>query len=71
MKPIFIVGIAVLVLGIASLFYAIPNRERHGVRVGGADIGIETTDSRKLSPIVSAVMILAGAGLMLSSRGGR
>ncbi len=71
MKPLFWIGLVVLVLGVASLFVAIPNRERHGVSVGGAEVGVEVKESRKVAPIVSAVLIVGGVGLMLAGRGGR
>jgi hypothetical protein len=71
MKPLFTIGLVVLILGIASLFIAIPSRERHGVEIGGADIGVETQESRKVAPVISAVLIAAGAGMMLGGRGRR
>jgi hypothetical protein len=66
MKAIFWIGLVVLVLGVASLFVPIPNREHHGVQVGGAEVGIETQSSSKVSPIISAVLIGAGAVMMLA-----
>lgn len=69
MKALFLVGVVVLVLGILSLFIAIPQRERHGVKVGGAELGVETKTSEKLPPIASGIMIVAGAGLMIAGRG--
>jgi hypothetical protein len=68
MKPLFAVGLLVLVLGIASLFVPIPQKDRAGVEVGGVSLGIETSHKEKVSPIVSAVMILAGAGLMVAGQ---
>jgi hypothetical protein len=68
MKPLFAVGLIVLVLGIASLFVPIPQKDRAGVEVGGVSLGIETSHKEKVSPIVSAVMILAGAGLMVAGQ---
>jgi len=68
-KALFLVGVVVLVLGILSLFVAIPQREKHGVKVGGAELGIETKTSEKLPPIASGIMIVAGAGLMIAGRG--
>ena len=38
MKPAAIIGVILIVLGIGSLFYGIPSREKHGVNVGRADI---------------------------------
>jgi hypothetical protein len=69
MKPLFWIGLVTLILGIASLLVAIPRRERDGVNVGGVSIGIETKHDEKVSPIVSAVMILGGAGLMIAGKG--
>lgn len=66
MKPLVLVGLLVLILGIASLFVPIPRKERAGIDIGGVDIGVETTNRETVSPIVSGVMILAGAGLMIA-----
>ena len=63
------VGLVVLVLGIASLFMTIPHRETHGIRAGDISVGVQTQENEKVSPIVSAVMIIGGAGMMIA--GGR
>lgn len=69
MKALFWVGAVLLVLGVLSLFIAIPQRERHGVSAGGVELGVETKTSEKLPPIASGIMIAAGAGLMIAGRG--
>jgi hypothetical protein len=69
MKALFAVGLVVLVLGVASLFVPIPQKERSGIEVGGVALGVETTHRETVSPIVSGVLILAGAGMMIA--GGR
>ncbi len=69
MRVLFWFGLAVLVLGIASLFVTIPQRETHGIRAGDVSIGVQTEHSQKVSPIVSAVMIIGGASMMIA--GGR
>lgn len=68
MKPLFWVGLAVLVLGVLSLFVPIPRSERAGFEAGGISVGVTTTQKETVSPIVSGVMILAGAGLMIAGR---
>jgi hypothetical protein len=65
MKGLFWLGLLLLILGIASLFVPIPHTEKEGLKVGGASIGIETKHEEKVSPIISAVLIAAGAGIML------
>ncbi|HEU4416851.1 MAG TPA: hypothetical protein VFT65_18825 [Candidatus Angelobacter sp.] len=70
MKGLFWLGLVVLVLGIASLFIPIPHSEREGMKVGGASIGIETRHEEKVSPIVSVVLIAAGAGMMMVGKKG-
>ncbi|HUS19375.1 MAG TPA: hypothetical protein VMZ25_06975 [Terriglobales bacterium] len=69
MKPLFLIGVVVLVLGILSLFIGIPQRERHGVSAGGVSLGVETKTNEKIPPIASGIMIVAGAGLMIAGRG--
>ena len=68
MKSIFWIGLAVLILGIASLLIPIPRSEKEGFRAGGVSVGIETHHQEKVSPIVSAVMILAAAGMMIAEK---
>jgi hypothetical protein len=68
MKGLFWLGLLLLVLGIASLFVPIPHTEKEGVKVGGASIGIETRHEEKVSPIISAVLIVAGAGMMVMGK---
>ena len=68
MKALFAVGLIVLVLGVVSLFVPIPNRERTGLKVGDVSVGITTQNDEKVSPAVSAVMILGGAGMMAAGR---
>lgn len=68
MKVALIIGLVLLVLGIASLLVPIPSNEQSGVSVGGVSIGIETSHDEKVSPIVSAAMILGGVGLMIAGK---
>lgn len=68
MRVLMIVGIILLVLGIASFFVAIPYRERHGVDAGPVSIGVTTTESRKAPPAISAALIVAGAVLMVAGK---
>ncbi len=69
MKALFWFGVVVLALGIASLFVAIPRSEREGIRAGNIDIGVQMKHSERVSPAISAVLIVAGAGMMIA--GGR
>ena len=69
MKPLFVVGLVILILGVASLFVPIPQKERSGIEVGGVAIGLETSHRETVSPIVSGVLILAGAGMMIAGKG--
>ena len=68
MKPLFVVGLAVFVLGILSFFIAIPHSENHGIKAGDVSIGVQTHESQKVSPAISAVMLVVGAGLMIAGR---
>ena len=66
MKALVAVGLVVLILGVASIFVPIPQKERAGIEVGGVSLGVESTHRETVSPIVSGVLILAGAGMMIA-----
>jgi hypothetical protein len=71
MKALFWFGLLVLVLGIASLFVAIPRSEREGIRAGNVDIGVQVKHSEKVSPVVTVILIAGGIGMMIAGgRGG-
>lgn len=69
MKAVFWIGLVLLILGLASLVVPIPRQERHGVEVGDVAVGVQTESREKVSPVVSGVLIVAGAGMMIA--GGR
>jgi hypothetical protein len=71
MRALFVVGVLLLLLGIASLFVPIPRRERHGIDAGGISLGVETTTREKVHPAVSAVLIGGGVLLMVAGKGRR
>ena len=68
MKPLFWIGLAVLIVGFVSLVLPIPRNQRQGIEAGGMSIGVEVRTEERLSPILSAVMILGGAGLMIAGK---
>jgi hypothetical protein len=71
MKMLFWVGLVVLILGIASFLVPMPHSENHGIKAGDMSIGVQTTHNEKVSPIVSAVLVLGGAGMMIAGGRGR
>ena len=68
MKALFWIGLVVLALGLASLVVPIPQTERSGVKAGGISMEVQTQHDEKVSPIVSGVLILAGAGMMIVAK---
>jgi hypothetical protein len=68
MRILFVVGIVVLVLGVLSLVIPIPHTEHSGIQAGGIHMGMETSYDEKVSPIISAVLILGGVGLMIAGK---
>jgi hypothetical protein len=66
MKILMVVGVIVLVLGIVSFFVPFPHSEHHGVRFGDAQVGVTTHHDEKISPVVSIVLVVVGAGLMIA-----
>lgn len=68
MRILFWMGLATLMLGILSFLVPLPRQEREGLDVGGVSISVGTRHEEKVSPIVSAVMILGGAGMMIAGK---
>lgn len=68
MNRLFWIGLVVLVLGFASLFLPIPRSEREGFKAGPLSVDVKTRHDENVSPIVSAAMILAGAGMMIAAK---
>jgi hypothetical protein len=68
MKPLLLVGVVLLVLGVLSFVVPFPHSEHHGVSVGDAHVGITTHDDEKIPPAVSIVLVVVGAGLMIAGR---
>jgi hypothetical protein len=71
MKPLFLIGLIVLALGIASFFVAFPHTENHGVKVGDTSIGVQTHDSQKLPPAVGGLLVVGGIVMMVAGGKGR
>ena len=63
MKALLILGLLLIVLGLASLVVPIPHSERHGIDAGDLSIGVQTTRNERVSPIISAVLIAGGIAL--------
>jgi hypothetical protein len=66
MRPLTLIGLVVLVLGILAFVVPIPTSHTHGAKIGDATIGITTQSSEKLSPVVGGVLCLAGAVLLIA-----
>ena len=69
MKMLLYAGLLLMVLGIASLVVPIPHSETEGIKIGDAKIGVQTSHSERVSPIVSVVLIAGGIALGIA--GGR
>jgi hypothetical protein len=71
MKMFLAAGLLMIVLGIASLVVPIPHSETEGIKIGGASIGVQTTHSERVSPIISVVLIAGGIALSIAGARGR
>jgi len=66
MKIFLFAGLLLVVLGIASLVVPIPHSETQGIKIGDANIGVQTSHSERVSPIISAVLIAGGIALSIA-----
>ena len=70
MKAVLVVGLIILVLGIASFFVGIPRTENNGIKVGGAEIGVQTRHTDRIPPAGSIALVVGGIVLLaLGARG--
>jgi hypothetical protein len=44
----------------------IPHSETHGIKAGDIDIGVQTSHSERVSPIVSVALIAGGIALTIA-----
>jgi hypothetical protein len=68
MKALFWIGLAVLAAGIVALAVPMPRVETDSLEVAGVSVGVETRHRDTISPVIGAVMILSGAGLMIAAK---
>ncbi len=72
MRILLFAGLLLVVLGIASLVVPIPHTETQGIKAGNINIGVQTSHSERVSPIISAVLIAGGIALTVAgARTGR
>ena len=65
MRLLLILGLILLVLGIASLFVPIPVTEKHGIDAGPVSVGFETK-SKKRVPAAATFGLLAGGAVLVA-----
>jgi hypothetical protein len=66
MKILVFAGLLLVVLGIASLIVPIPHTETEGIKVGNTNLGVQTSHSERISPIISVVLIAGGIALSIA-----
>jgi len=54
MRPLSLIGLIVLVLGILSFVVVVPHSNTHEVKAGDASVGITTHHNEKLPPVIAA-----------------
>ena len=66
MKTLLFAGLLLVVLGIASLVVPIPRTETEGIKVGNTNLGVQTSHSERVSPMISIVLIAGGIALSIA-----
>jgi hypothetical protein len=71
MKILLFAGLLMVVLGIASLIVPVPHTETEGIKVGETNLGVQTSHSERVTPIVSVVLIAGGIALSIAGARGK
>ena len=71
MKALLGIGVVLVVLGVLSLFVPIPHQENHGIKAGDVNIGVQTRHDEKVSPVISAALIVGGAVMAVAGSRGK
>lgn len=66
MKVLLYIGLVLIMLGVGSLFVPIPHTQTEGIKIGGANVGVQTTHSERVSPVISVVLIAGGIALSIA-----
>jgi len=66
MKILLLAGLLLVVLGIASLVVPVPRTETEGIKVGNTNLGVQTSHSERVPPLVSVVLIAGGIALTIA-----
>ncbi|HVS30100.1 MAG TPA: hypothetical protein VMS98_01480 [Thermoanaerobaculia bacterium] len=68
-RGLLIIGVILLILGLASLVVPIPSRERAGFDAGPVSVGVDVVRKEKVHPAVSGLLIAGGVALMAIAAG--
>ena len=68
MRVLLVIGVLLIVFGIASLFVGIPQRHSSGLKIGDAQFGVQTQTSERI-PLPASIVIIVG-GVVLAAVGG-
>lgn len=60
MKPLPLVGVLLMLLGVLAFVVPVPHSEKHGVKFGDAKISVQTESSEKLPPAAGIVLLAGG-----------
>ena len=66
LKSLLVAGVLLVVLGIASLVVPFPHTDTEGIKVGNTKLGVQTSHSERVSPIISVVLIAGGIALSIA-----
>jgi len=60
MRGLSLLGAVLLLLGLLAFVVPIPHKEDHSLKIGDAQIGVQTAHSEKLPTGVAAILLVAG-----------
>ncbi len=66
MRPLSVIGIVVLLLGILSFVVPVPTSKTHSIKAVDATLSVTTHHDEKLPPVVGGILCAVGAVLLIA-----
>ncbi len=68
MKSLFLIGLILLVVGLASFVVPFPRTDRDSIKAGPIELGVETKHNETMPQAASAILVIGGIILLIAGK---